>query len=82
MKLCKICQKHEVSGRRRKYCGPECAREAKNQWKRDLRKKSKELGTKLENTWRTPDERRAYYKTYMRRYRKRTRKKRLTRLVQ
>jgi hypothetical protein len=70
MKLCKICQRHEVPAGRREYCGrPKCLRAARMRWKRELKKKSKELGTSLSDSWRKTDKGRAYHRNYMRAYR-------------
>jgi len=71
--LCRYCHQNPIVGRRRKYC-PEHARNASTIWKREHRRAWKADGDKywLAN-WKhkTPEERREYFRLYMRRYRRR-----------
>src|SRR2546427_13289880 len=76
--LCDWCQTAPIVGRKRKYC-PEHSRQASLVWKRKHRKLWKAAGDKY---WladwknKTPEERRAYFRTYKRAYRKKRRPER------
>ena len=67
--LCRYCHQNPIVGRRRKYC-PEHARNASTILKRQYRRDWKAQGDKYWLTdWKSDEERRAYFRTYMRRYR-------------
>jgi hypothetical protein len=69
---CRHCSEPLKTGQR-KYCA-HCAPLASRLWKRDHRRLWKAAGDPYWLTdWKhkTPDERRAYFRTYMRRYRRR-----------
>ena len=72
--LCVFCQLAPVTGRKRKYCDQHSSL-ASTIWKRKHRSVWKALGDPY---WiadwknKTPEERRAYFREYMRKYRKRT----------
>jgi hypothetical protein len=71
--LCAYCRINPIIGRGRKYC-PDHGRQASAIWKREHRRIWKASGDKY---WRadwknkTPEERRAYSRNYMREYRER-----------
>lgn len=70
--LCRYCNQNPILGRRRKYC-PDHARNASAIWKREFRRQEKAKGEKYWLAdWKhaTPDERRAYFRNYMRAYRR------------
>jgi hypothetical protein len=62
--LCQHCQTAPVTGRKRKYCDTH-SREASAIWKR--------RHPELRGSWKDPDERKAYYRQYMREYRQKKR---------
>jgi hypothetical protein len=72
-RLCSYCNTNPIVGRGRKYC-PDHTRQASTIWKRKHRRLWKALGDKY---WladwkhKTPEERRAYFRNYMRAYRRR-----------
>ena len=74
--LCHWCQTALIVGRKRKYC-PEHSRQASLIWKRVHRRLWKAAGDPY---WladwkhKTVEERRAYFRTYMRAYRKKLRR--------
>jgi hypothetical protein len=71
--LCIFCHLEPVTGRKRKYCDLH-SKLASTLWKRQHRRLWKAAGEKYwDADWkgRTPDERRAYFRTYMRVYRER-----------
>jgi hypothetical protein len=71
--LCNYCRQNPIVGRNRKYC-PEHARQASAIWKREHRRAWKAEGDKYWLAdWKTPEERRAYFRTYMREWRRRRR---------
>ena len=74
--LCHWCQTAPIVGRKRKYC-LEHSRQASVIWKRKYRRLWKAAGDKywlVDWTNRTPEERRAYFRTYMRAYREKLRR--------
>jgi hypothetical protein len=71
--LCIFCHLAPVTGRKRKYCD-EHSNLASMIWKRQHRRTWKAAGDKYWlSDWKhqTPEERRAYFRTYMRKYRQR-----------
>jgi hypothetical protein len=71
--LCNFCHLAPITGRKRKYCDLH-SKLASTLWKRKHRRAWKDAGDKYwEADWKqkTADERRAYFRTYMREYRKR-----------
>jgi len=71
--LCSYCRQNPVVGRNRKYC-PDHARQASAIWKREHRRVWKAAGDKYWlDEWKnkTPEERRAYFRDYMREWRRR-----------
>lgn len=77
MPLCTICGIRVAALPRRRYCGSVCAKEAIRRWKRDVRDRTRKLwlaGLSTEppwmDGWKTRDERRAYYREYMRKRRR------------
>jgi hypothetical protein len=72
--LCIYCHVAPITGRKRKYCD-EHSDLASTIWKRKHRRVWKAAGDKYWlSDWKhqTPEERRAYFREYMRRYRART----------
>jgi hypothetical protein len=75
---CHYCHQAPVSGRKRKYCD-EHSREASAIWKREHRRLWKAQGDKYwVSEWKSPEDRRAYFRTYMRGYRRRRRREKTT----
>jgi hypothetical protein len=71
--LCHSCHVKPILGRKRKYC-EEHSRLASVLWKRERRRLWKEKGQKYwQDAWenKTPEERKAYFRQYMRQYRRR-----------
>lgn len=74
--VCSACRARPVPPDRRKYCN-ECGARASALWKRHQRRAWRESGQKywLDNWKHKPtEERRAYYRRYMRLYREKLRK--------
>jgi hypothetical protein len=72
-RLCLHCFLRPVVGRKRKFCD-EHASQASAIWKRAHRRLWKAQGDKYWLAdWKSPEERRAYFRTYMRAYRLRKR---------
>ncbi len=70
---CHHCHTAPVTGRKRKYCDKH-SREASAIWKRAHRRLWKAQGDKYWlSEWKSDEERRAYFRTYMREYRRRRR---------
>jgi len=67
--VCLACQSRPVACNRRKYCA-ECGAHASAVWKRSQRSAWKHSGQKywLDN-WHSDEERRRYFREYMRQYR-------------
>jgi hypothetical protein len=61
---CQHCRTAPVTGRKRKYCD-EHSRQASAIWKR--------RNPELRGSWKNPEDRKAYFRTYMREYRRRKR---------
>jgi hypothetical protein len=75
---CHYCHKAPVTGRKRKYCD-EHSREASAIWKREHRRLWKAQGDRYWiSDWKSPDDRRTYFRTYMRGYRHRKRLEKIT----
>lgn len=77
MSLCTICEIRAAAPPRRRYCGSVCAKEAIRRWKQDVRDATRKLWLAGLSTdppwmdgWKTLDERRAYYREYMRKRRR------------
>ena len=71
--LCIFCHIAPITGRNRKYCA-EHSRLASTLWKRTHRRLWKAAGDKYwlaDWNHKTPDERRSYFREYMREYRRR-----------
>ncbi len=69
--LCQHCHSAPVTGRKRKYC-VQHSRSASAIWKRAHRRLWKAQGDKYWLAdWKSPEERRAYFRAYMRAYRHR-----------
>lgn len=72
-RVCCHCQSRPISGRKRKYCDV-CSSEASAIWKRAQRARWSRSGEKYWRAdWHSDEQRRVYFREYMRRYRQRRR---------
>jgi hypothetical protein len=70
---CTYCNAAPITGRRRKYCDPH-SRQASAIWKREHRRRWKAEGRRYwREDARSDEERRGYFRTYMRAWRQRRR---------